>query len=53
MEVDSSRKARKAPEPPVDDGDYEPKPTNRKNRLAALAQTINTWEDDLSRVVIK
>ena len=53
MEVDSPRKSRKVPECQTNDGDYEPKPTSRRNRLAALAQTINTWEDDLSRPVIK
>ena len=28
-------------------------PAARKNRLAALAQNINTWEDDLSHVTPK
>ena len=54
MDVDPPVKPRRAsPEPQLDDEDHEPKPASRRNRLAALAQTINTWEDDLSRPVIK
>ena len=54
MDVDPPVKPRRAaPEPQLDDEDHELKPASRRNRLAALAQTINTWEDDLSRPVIK
>ena len=47
-----------APLPPLDLDDAENedpdqhKP-NRKNRLAALAKSINNWEDDLSHPTIR
>ena len=54
MEVDPPAKPRRAPQPQLDDEEYkQPKPATRRNRFAALAQTINTWEDDLSKPVIK
>ncbi len=33
--------------------EIRPTPAARRTRLAALANTINNWEDDLSRPVIK
>lgn len=58
MEVDYPKPVRrKAPEPPVDNVEEDnfgrPIPATRKNRLDALAKTINTWEDDLTRHTVK
>ncbi len=55
MEVDPPSKPRRvAPQPQLDDAEeLEPKPVNRRDRLAALAQAINTREDDLTRHVVK
>ncbi len=55
MEVDPvAPPRRRAPEPMQDEEEQEmPKPSSRRTRLAALAQNINTWEDDLTRHNIK
>ena len=43
------------PEPPrhSDEENSPPVPKTRRARLAALAQDINNWEDDLSHHVVK